>query len=93
MIKNSLLFPFSPLILLSIPFIAMQFSESVQWSLFDFILMGTLLTAVGFGTLWAVNSSKSKRKQRALIFLIFFVFHMLWVELSVGIFNSHIAGN
>ena len=34
-------------ILLLIPFIAMQFTNEVNWSVFDFLVMGVLLTGVG----------------------------------------------
>ena len=93
MLKNSYLFPLSPLVLLLIPFVGMQFSEEVQWSLFDFVLMGVLLTGVGFGIQLVVNFFQSKTQRWTFILLILVLFFLLWAELAVGIFNSPIAGS
>lgn len=35
-------------LILSIPLIAMQFTSGVNWTLADFVVMGTLLMATGF---------------------------------------------
>ena len=46
--KRHLIILCSILVLLSIPFAAMQFSSEVNWSLFDFLVAGGLLLALGF---------------------------------------------
>jgi len=93
MLKNSYLIPLSPLVLLLIPFVGMQFSNEVQWSLFDFVLMSVILTGVGFGIQWVVNFFKSRTQRWTFILLILVLFFLLWAELAVGIFNSPIAGS
>ena len=53
----------SILVLLAIPFIAMQFSPDVQWSLFDFVVAGGLLLALGFSIDFALRKVKTLSKR------------------------------
>ena len=81
-----------PLILL-IPFIAMQFSSEVNWSLLDFIVMGTLLLGVGLLLEVVLRKVPKKNNRIALIAIIFVLFLLIWAELAVGIFNTAFAGS
>lgn len=81
-----------PLILL-IPFIAMQFSSEVNWSLLDFIVMGTLLLGVGLLLEVVLRKVPKKNNRIALIAIIFVLFLLIWAELAVGIFNTPFAGS
>lgn len=79
--------------LLLVPFIAMQLSNEVIWSLSDFVLMGALLFGVGIAIefiLRKVSSTKNRIILSAIILLLFFV---VWAELAVGIFGTPIAGS
>lgn len=78
---------------LLIPLIGMQVSTEVNWTLFDFLLMGGMLLALGFGIEWSVRKSKSKKGRMLLIFTFLLAFILLWAEIAVGIFGSPIAGN
>jgi hypothetical protein len=49
--------------LLSIPLIAMQFTDEVAWTLFDFVVMGMLLS--GTGSLIVLASRKIRTKPTA----------------------------
>ena len=72
---------------LSGPFIAMQFTEEVNWGIADFILMGALL--FGAGSLFVVMSRKMPRKYRFVIGLLLAVaIVFIWAELAVGIFTE-----
>lgn len=84
---------FSPLLLLLIPLIAMEFSDQVRWNRFDFLLMGSLLLLVGLGIHLILN--KVKRVSYRLLYLTFItiVFLLIWVELAVGIFGLPFSGN
>jgi hypothetical protein len=75
-------------LVLSIPLIAMQFSSEVNWSLSDFVIMGTLL--FGTGLAFVVLSDKlRKRNQRiALGIVMLFGLMYVWAELAVGVFTN-----
>ena len=79
--------------LLSIPFIAMQFTAEVDWDLADFLIMGVLL--FGTGTLIEVVLRKVKSIINRLIIcgVVLLAFLLIWAELAVGIFGSPIAGS
>ncbi|WP_304063049.1 hypothetical protein [Pedobacter glucosidilyticus] len=79
--------------ILLIPFIAMQFTSEVDWSLSDFVIMGVLL--IGTGLLIELATRKIKTNSKRLIVLggILLVFFLIWAELAVGIFGSPFAGS
>ncbi len=84
---------FYPLILLLIPLIGIFFSEQVNWSLFDFIIMGGLLFSVGLA-IDLVLSNFSKLQTRLIyISLIIIALLLIWAELAIGLFGSPFAGN
>lgn len=80
-------------ILLLIPFIAMQFTNEVAWSLFDFVVAAILL--LGTGLLCELVLRKvNKTKHRLIICAIILALLVLtWMELAVGIFGTPIAGS
>lgn len=80
-------------ILLSIPLIAMTFTDEVSWSFFDFIIMGGMLTITGLLIgiiLKKVNNSKNRL---ILIVTIVMIFFLIWAELAVGLFGTPFAGD
>jgi peptidoglycan/LPS O-acetylase OafA/YrhL len=80
-------------ILLLIPFIAMQFTNEVNWSLFDFIAMGILLLSTGL-LIDLVLRKITKTKQRILLIIVVIgVFLIVWAELAVGIFGTPFGGS
>ncbi|NDV16156.1 hypothetical protein GO009_08975 [Muricauda sp. TY007] len=83
----------SILALLVIPFIAMQFSSEVQWSLFDFIAAGGLLLTLGFAIDLAIRKTKTIQKRYLIIVAIVILFLLIWAELAVGVFGSPLAGS
>jgi hypothetical protein len=75
------------LLILSIPLIAMQFSNDWNWSPSDFMIMGILLFGMGFAFVHVARVTP--RKYRTAIgigFLIVFLY--IWAELAVGIFTN-----
>lgn len=80
-------------IILAIPFVAMQFTQEVNWTLFDFIVAGTLLLSTGLlGEL--VMRNVAKREYRiAICVSLLVVLALIWIELAVGIFGTPFAGN
>ena len=79
--------------LLSIPFIAMQFTEEVSWQAGDFLVMGVLLTVALFGCDFALRKVKNARYRFLIYFAVLLLFLLVWAELAVGIFGSPFAGS
>jgi len=77
---------FYPLLLLFIPLIGMLITDEINWSLFDFIIMGVLLTLLSVGINYVINCTKNLKNQILYIGILLLIFLLIWVELSVGIF-------
>ncbi|GIV35863.1 MAG: hypothetical protein KatS3mg032_0242 [Cyclobacteriaceae bacterium] len=75
------------LVLLLIPLTAMQFTDAVQWSAGDFLIMGFLLNGAG---LLAIALLRDKRflTRLAGICTVISVFLLVWVNLAVGLVGS-----
>lgn len=84
---------FYPVFLLVIPLIGTLVSDAVNWSPFDFLVMGILLLFLGFA-LHIVRSKISSRNLQILsVGLLIVGFLLLWAELAVGVFGSPLAGS
>ncbi len=79
--------------MLIIPLIAMQLTDEVEWSLFDFIIMGTLLLITGLmGEI--IFKKVKKYKHRVILYVVVSItFLLIWAELAVGIFGTPFAGS
>ena len=77
--------------LLFIPFVAMQFTDNVQWTYGDFIIMGCMLTVYMLTINFAPNSLYGVKKS-LLILILGLLFLLFWAELAVGIVSSPFAG-
>lgn len=92
-LKNSSgLFYFLPLLLL-VPLVAMQFTTEVNWSFFDFLIMGVLLFALGTSIEYARRHVKVAENRIAIIFFLVLLFLLIWAELAVGVFGTVFAGS
>ena len=80
-------------LLLAIPFLAMQFSSEVMWSLTDFIIMGILLLSVGLGIEFILRKIKHPQYRIAFIIGAILLFLLIWAELAVGVFGTPFAGS
>lgn len=80
-------------ILLLIPFIAMQISDSVNWSLSDFVIMGLLLSGTGILCEFTLRKVKTTKNRIIICLIIILIFILIWTELAVGIFNTPLAGS
>ena len=81
-----------PLLLL-IPFVAMQYTTEVHWTIFDFIIAGLLLLGAGLA-IELILRMVSQRKHRIILGItVFVVLFLLWAELAVGIFGTPFAGS
>lgn len=78
--------------LLAIPFIAMQFTDEVNWRFFDFVVAGALLLVTGllFDLIFRKTNKISYRIALSVTLLVIFL--LIWAELAVGIFGTPIGG-
>jgi peptidoglycan/LPS O-acetylase OafA/YrhL len=81
------------LAVLTIPFIAMQFSTEVDWDIFDFIVMGILLLGTGLLIELVLRKVQTLKNRLILCGAVLFLFLIIWAELAVGIFGSPFAGS
>ncbi len=82
-----------PLVLLSIPFVAMRFTDEINWSLFDFLIMGFLLFSAAFAVELVLRMEKRIKFRIMYAALILIVLFFIWAELAVGIFGTVFSGN
>ncbi len=91
-IRLIIVFVISGIILL-IPLIAMQFTDEVNWTFFDFVVAGILLLGTGFLFEFITRNIK-KTSTRIIIFLVLLaILILVWAELAVGIFGTPFSGN
>ena len=76
----------APLTLLLIPAVAMIYTDAVDWSPLDFMVMGAMLIAVGWAINWSVHYIPNKAVRRIVLALIIGLFLLLWMELAIGLF-------
>lgn len=79
--------------LLLIPLIGMQITNEVNWSFFDFLVMGTLLLGLGMGCELIIRKVKNSRQRLILLGVAVFLFLLIWAELAVGVFGTPFAGS
>jgi hypothetical protein len=84
---------FSPLLLLLLPLLGMFVSNEVNWSFFDFIVMGILILSFSFGIKQVLKTTKNIKYRIFIIGIILILFLLLWAELAVGIFGTPFAGS
>lgn len=80
-------------VLLAIPFIAMKFTQEVNWSGFDFLIAGILLFSTAFIMNLVLNKVKTNGKRMFLVLVILLVLFLIWAELAVGLFGTPFAGS
>ena len=90
--KRLIIIVLTSVTLLFIPLIVMQFTDEVNWTLFDFAVAGALL--LGTGLMCELVMRKiNKIKYRIVICVALLVALLLiWAELAVGIFGTPFSG-
>ncbi|PSR10269.1 MAG: hypothetical protein C7M88_03165 [Candidatus Arcticimaribacter sp.] len=82
-----------PLFLLLIPLIGMAITDEINWTLFDFIIMGSLLIFLSIGINFVSNRTKNLKNRGLYIGILVLIFTFIWAELAVGIFGIPFAGS
>ena len=75
-------------LILIIPLVAMQFTDEVKWSSFDFLVMGTLIFCIGVAFKLITRSSTNVAYQIASGIAFGTAFLMVWANLAVGLIGS-----
>ena len=83
--KRLLIIALITALLLLIPYIAMQFTNEVTWTLFDFIIAGALLFSTGMLCELAIRKIIKPKNRIAACAIILLVLLLFWIELAVGI--------
>ena len=80
-------------LLLLLPLIAMQFTTEVNWSDFDFLVMGVLLLGTGLGCELVLRKVRKTEHRLLLVVGVLLVFFLVWAELAVEVFGTPFAGS
>ncbi len=80
-------------IILLIPLVAMQFTNEVTWTVYDFIMAAFLLLGAGFLCELVLRKVIALKYRLALCLAILFGLLLIWAELAVGILGTPLGGN
>ncbi len=80
-------------LLLLIPFIGMQLTIEINWSIIDFIIMSLLLIFFGSLIRLALKRIQTLKKRIFVILFIIVSFLLLWFQLAVGLFYNSYQSN
>lgn len=80
-------------LLMAIPFIVMQFTDEVNWTLFDFIAAGILLLSAGLMCEFVIRKVNKTTHRIAICAAILALLFLMWAELAVGIFGTPLGGS
>lgn len=90
-VKFYLTLPFVAMVtlaLLSVPFIAMQFTTDVRWSFTDFVIAGALIFGAGSVLVVVMRSATHIAYRAAMIIAVGTTLLMVWANLAVGLIGS-----
>jgi len=79
-------------LLLLLPLIAMQFTDEVKWTLFDFVVAGVLLLGTGLLCEFVMRKVHNTGSRIAICVALLALLAVIWIELAVGIFGTPFAG-
>ena len=79
--------------ILSIPLIAMFFTDQVDWSPFDFGIAAVLLIGTGTIISYALSKIKNTTYRVATVVAAVVLLMLTWAEMAVGLFGTPLAGS
>jgi hypothetical protein len=71
----------------------MQLTDKVNWSSFDFKIMGGMLTITSLLIGTILKKVKNSKNRQMLILIIAIIFFVIWTELAVGLFGTPFSGD
>jgi hypothetical protein len=90
--KRLIIIVLTSAILLLIPLIAMQFTDEVNWTLFDFLVAGALLLSTGLMCELVIRKITKIKYRISVCVALLVVLLLIWAELAVGIFGTPFSG-
>lgn len=91
--KRFVLISLSALGTLLFPLIAMIFTNEVNWSVSDFVVMGILLLCFATAIEVVIRKTNQNFRRVVIVGLTVIIFLLIWVELAVGIFGTPFSGS
>ncbi len=91
--KRLIIILLTSVILLLLPLIAMQFTDEVNWTPFDFVVAGALLLGTGLICELAIRKIHKIKYRIAICVFLLVVLLLIWAELAVGIFGTPLSGH
>lgn len=86
--KRLLFWAFAVVFILMVPLVAMQFTGEVNWTVLDFVAMGTGLMSIGLVYELIVRKSNQKTYRIAFGVAIAAIFLLFWINGAVGIIGN-----
>lgn len=86
--QSLLVVALATVLILLVPLVAMQFTEEVNWSVADFILMGALLFGTGFSFVLVTRYVTHLVYRVAIGFALGSTLFLIWANLAVGLIGS-----
>lgn len=79
--------------ILLLPLVAMSFTESVKWTLFDFLVAGALLLGAGLTYEFFARRGGTLAYRVTIGVVVAAVLLVVWLELAVGVFGTRWSGS
>ena len=73
-------------LILCVPLVAMQFTDEVNWTAFDFAAAGALLLGTGLAYEFAASRARSRTGRIAVGAGLMVALLLIWAHLAVGVF-------
>jgi len=80
-------------VLLLIPFVAMRFTDEVNWKVMDFVVAGVLLLGTGLACEFVLRKVTKTAHRVAVCAGLLLLLVIIWVELAVGLIGTPLAGS
>jgi hypothetical protein len=75
-------------LILSVPLVAQQFTDEVNWSVADFLVMGVLIFSAGLSYVLITRYVTNIVHKAAIVMALGSTFLMIWANLAVGLISS-----
>lgn len=79
--------------ILLVPFVAMQFTGEVNWTLSDFVIAGVLLAGTGLAYVLSTTKMSNPRSRLVIGAVLAVALLLVWAELAVGLIGTPFAGS